>query len=65
MGSSCCNSSGSGSCDKKIFVWECLGCGYRDPEINKNIPLNKCPECGMGGDYFVQVAADSIPNLCF
>lgn len=63
MGSSCCNSHGS--CDKKALVWECLGCGHRDSEINKEIPPKKCPSCGMNEDYFVQIEADSISNLCF
>ena len=58
MKSSCCGSSSS--CGKKALVWECIGCGYRDTDINKDLPLEECPECGLDADYFVQVDPSSL-----
>lgn len=59
----CCSSEGP--CDKKKLVWECVGCGYRDPNINSNIPPDVCPDCGITADYFTLVESDSIGAWCF
>ena len=56
MKTSCCG----GSCGPKSLVWECMGCGYRETDINTDLPLEECPECGLDADYFVQVDAGSL-----
>ena len=63
MSSSCCQKKAS--CNKPSIVWECMGCGYRDPSINMELAPEKCPECSMSTDYFSQVEANSILNECF
>ena len=63
MNNSCCQSKGS--CNKPVMVWECLGCGYRDSNINMELAPEKCPECNMTADYFIQVEANGIKNRCF